>query len=88
MNSFAGIAQQRVPAASPAGDAVSNPHPAPSFLDVAEWRRGHADGFAGLRFQLTEADLRERAGSLALISYMRGHRAGEIDRTKGGADAL
>lgn len=88
MNGFAGVAQVRAPGTSPPGGAVSNPNPAPRFVDSAQWLLGRDDAIGRLPWRLTPEDLQERAGTLEIISYMLGYRAGELERAKGERDAL
>jgi hypothetical protein len=72
----------------PAGDAVSNQQPAPNLSQRVDWPIGFDDAMAGRRYRLTPADLLERAGAPDIQAYMLGYRAGELERAKGGADAL
>lgn len=84
----AGVAQVSAPGTSRPGGAVSNPNPAPSFVDREAWLLGRDDALGGLSWRLTPEDLLERAGALDVVSYMLGYRAGELERHKGGSDAL
>lgn len=86
MISFAGIAQDRAPATSLAGDAVSSPHPAPKSCRAA-FADGYVDAINGRPYRLTPAELIERAGAVDILAYMLGHQAGELKRNGGNACA-
>lgn len=55
-------------------------------VDPTEFAAGRADGLAGLKWRLTEADFLDRDARRAALSYMLGYKAGELAR-RGGADS-
>lgn len=58
------------------------------LIDAAAFNRGYADGLAGRKWALTEADLHDRTRAAETMSYMLGFKAGELARNRGGNDAL
>lgn len=55
------------------------------LVSAAHFNAGHADGLAGRKWALTEADLKNPAREVDNLSYMLGFKAGELAR-RGGAD--
>lgn len=81
---FAGIAQGRAPAPTRAGGEVSNPLPRSTASDRNAWELGRGDAIAGLPWRIGPDEILARIfdGDRDVLSYLVGHRAGELDRAR------
>lgn len=100
MKRYAGIAQDRALAASSAGGRGIEPAPRSTIgtvrshlrprlleaglISAADFNCGLADGLAGAKWRLTEANLLDPVRSAENLSYMLGYKAGELERRSGG----